>query len=447
MYEKFFGFAEKPFSLLPDAEFLYFSENHKSAYNVLEYSLTGQAGFTIITGEVGSGKTTLVQTFLKRVGVNTNIGLITNTPRSFDDLMKWVLLSFGLDYEATERVDLYRRFTDFLITQNAAGRSTLLIVDEAQNLGVETLEELRMLSNVNVSKNLLLQIVLVGQPELLDLLNQPELRQFAQRISMSYQLSALTPQETQAYIRHRLAVAGGDPMTFTGAACDAVFHLSKGVPRLINGLCDVALVYGFGEEQLRIDVDTVLAVYTDRSESGLGMGTNWPDKERLITEISRLGMAAEDKADVPPKVLATMPSAAGDLKGFDNAPSLVDELPVYPAATNFPNQEVPINGVETTEDIVETVSIQWKPLHSAENQTKLPEINAPSTDKRWQLLGRDSVAPVNEKEFVPVYGERRPYQSAGRSGRSSILRWILVFVALASILAGVWFISIGQTLI
>jgi type II secretory pathway predicted ATPase ExeA len=462
MYEQFYGFREKPFSLLPDAEFLYFSENHRSAYNVLEYSLTGQAGFTIITGEVGSGKTTLVQTFLKQVGVNTNIGLITNTPRSFDDLMKWVLLAFDLDYQTKERVELYRTFTDFLIAQNAAGRRSMLIVDEAQNLDVETLEELRMLSNVNVSKSLMLQIVLVGQPELLDLLNQPDLRQFAQRISMSYQLTALTQGETQAYIRHRLAVGGGDPLIFTGAACDAVFHLSKGVPRLINGLCDVALVYGFGEERSQIDVDVVLAVYADRSESGLGMGTNWPDKEELANEIAQLAVAVDDTADVPPNALAASQSVTGGIKKIANGSSLADYLPTYTLDPGLRMHGVPNERDETREDIGDAESAQWKPSNVAEKPSRTPnttalkskapeiktqEVGGPTADSRGVPAEMKNAFSPSSKQFVPVFGERRLYQAAGRSVRTTILRWVLMLIAIVSILIGGWLVLISQGMI
>ena len=272
MYENFYGFREKPFSLLPDPDFLYLSSKHSSAYSVLEYGLTGQAGFTVISGEVGSGKTTLVRRFLQQVGADTTVGLISNTPSGFGDLLRWILYAFDIDYQGKETVELHEAFIQFLIAQYAVGRRCVLIIDEAQNLKVETLEELRMLSNVNASKDLLLQVVLVGQPELAETLSRPDMSQFAQRISISYHLKALTLEETHAYIRHRLAVAGGDATIFTDAACDALYILSNGVPRVINGLCDIALVYGFGEETPQIDMETVLAVVEDRNQSSQWMG-------------------------------------------------------------------------------------------------------------------------------------------------------------------------------
>ncbi|MEM7172636.1 MAG: AAA family ATPase, partial [Pseudomonadota bacterium] len=183
MYESFYGLREKPFSLLPDPEFLYLSEKHRSALNVLQYGLTGQAGFTVVSGEVGSGKTTLVRRFLREVDSDTTIGMIHNTHRKLGDILQWILLAFDLDYRGKEKVQLYQIFTDFLIEQYALGRRSVLIIDEAQNLDADTLEELRMLSNVNASKDLVLQIILVGQPELVDTLSRPDLRQFAQRIA------------------------------------------------------------------------------------------------------------------------------------------------------------------------------------------------------------------------------------------------------------------------
>jgi len=312
MYESFYGFREKPFSLLPDPEFLYLSAKHSAAYSVLDYGLTGQAGFTVISGEVGSGKTTLVRRFLRQVGDDTTVGLISNTPRDFGNLLRWILYAFDLDYQGKETVELHEAFTEFLIAQYAAGRRCVLIVDEAQNLAPETLEELRMLSNVNASKDLLLQVVLVGQPELAETLNRPDLHQFAQRVAISYHLKALTLQETHAYIRHRLTVAGGDADAFTDAACDALYFLSKGIPRVINGLCDIALVYGFGEEMRQIDVDTVISVIEDRGQSGQWMGKDPPSREQIHEEVRRLVAARRTKVAARSKRVVGRQSVGGD---------------------------------------------------------------------------------------------------------------------------------------
>ena len=264
MYESFYGFREKPFSLVPDPEFLYLSQRHRGALNMLELALTRQVGITAITGEVGSGKTTVVRSFLNMVDADTTVGLITYTQPSIGDLLKWILWAFDLDYNAKDKVELYDRFIKFLIEQYAANHHTVLIIDEAQNLDAEMLEELRVLSNVYDDKEHVLQIIFIGQPELLQKLNRPELKQLAQRIAVSFHLGPLTFKETTAYIRHRLKVAGGDRDFFDEMACAAVHYFSEGIPRLINILCDSALVYGFAEEKLCLDFDTVLSVVEDR---------------------------------------------------------------------------------------------------------------------------------------------------------------------------------------
>lgn len=269
MYEEFFGFKGRPFSLLPDPDFLYPSRRHRMALNMLEYGLTVQAGMVVITGEVGSGKTTLIRRFLKTVGDDITVGLITNTHWSLNELLKWVLFGFGFETTVTDSVTLYKTLIDYLLAQYAANRRSILIIDEAQNLDIKALEELRVISNVNSEKDQLLQIVLVGQPELIDNLKVPEMRQFVQRISVHYHLEPLDCLDTAQYIRHRLKVAGGPIDLFSAEACAAIHYLTGGVPRLINTLCDFALVYGYAEDMKRIDFDTVLDVARDKQRAGL----------------------------------------------------------------------------------------------------------------------------------------------------------------------------------
>lgn len=269
MYEDFYGLREKPFSLLPDPGFLYLSRHHRTALNLLEYGLISQAGFIVITGEVGSGKTTLIRRVINSAGEDLVIGNITNTHAASGNLLNWIASAFELDCGADDGVDLYNRFVQFVVTQYAAGRRMVLIVDEAQNIDVNLLEELRMLSNINSEKDQLLQLVLVGQPELLETLKRPELRQFAQRISVHHHLVPLELGETAKYIRHRLRVAGGSPDIFDLQACVAVHYFCGGIPRLINMLCDLALVYGYSEDLAVIDLDTIIDAVQDRSNGGL----------------------------------------------------------------------------------------------------------------------------------------------------------------------------------
>ena len=253
MYEAFYGLKEKPFTILPDPGFLYLGQVHSMAYSMLEYGVVNRAAFTVITGEIGSGKTTLVRHLLNGLGRDARVGLISNTQRDFGELLQWVLLAFGLDFRAKTKIELYDTFTKFLIAEYGAGRRTLLIIDEAQNLDAGTLEELRMLSNINADKDQLLQMILVGQPGLRDQLHRPELVQFAQRISVDYHIKPLSLVEGIRYIHHRVRVAGREEPLFANPAAALIHRAARGLPRRINILADLALVYAFCEEAPRVD--------------------------------------------------------------------------------------------------------------------------------------------------------------------------------------------------
>ncbi|HWS02838.1 MAG TPA: AAA family ATPase [Gammaproteobacteria bacterium] len=269
MYETHFGLREKPFSLLPDPSFLYLSDKHRTALALLQYGLSNQAGFTAITGGIGTGKTTLIRYLLNTMAQDVTVGLISNTHRSFGELLQWILLAFNLDYANKSKVEMYQTFVDFMVREYARKRRTVLIVDEAQNMSADTLEELRMLSNINADKDQVLQVVLVGQQQLRDTLRRPDLVQFAQRIAVDYHLTAMTAEDTQAYIRHRLSVAGGEAELFTDEACAAVHRYSHGVPRLVNLLSDLAMVYGYAERRDQIDADLIADVARDKQAGGL----------------------------------------------------------------------------------------------------------------------------------------------------------------------------------
>jgi type II secretory pathway predicted ATPase ExeA len=273
MYEKFYGLREKPFALTPDPHFLYMGQHHKRALLQLEYGLANEAAFLLITGEVGSGKTTLIRYLLGLVDERNTVGLISNTARNADRLLQWVCSAYGLDVAGGDDVALYNGFVDFAIKEYAGGRRVVLIVDEAQNLGRNKLEELRVLSNVNVDKHLVLQTILVGQPELRDLMRSPQLRQFAQRIGADYHIGTLSEAETFNYVRHRLRVAGSPRLdVFRTAALQLVHASSRGVPRLVNQLCDTALVYGYAEQCERIDAALMQDVIKDRCAGGIFPG-------------------------------------------------------------------------------------------------------------------------------------------------------------------------------
>jgi type II secretory pathway predicted ATPase ExeA len=269
MYESFYGMREKPFSLTPDPQFLVLARPHRRALTQLEYSVSSAAAFCLITGEVGSGKTTLIRHLLRLVGQTVTVGLISNTNANLDRLLQWVCMSFGLDYSGKDDVTLYDLFTHFLIDEYSKGHKVILIVDEAQNLGPSRLEELRVLSNINVDKHLLLQTILVGQPQLREIIRAPEMLQLAQRISASCHICPLSVDEARIYVHHRLRIAGGSLRLFSNAAVRLVYEHSKGIPRLINVYCDRALVYGYADGRPRIDSDLMAQVIEDRRASGL----------------------------------------------------------------------------------------------------------------------------------------------------------------------------------
>ncbi|MES9962311.1 MAG: AAA family ATPase [Candidatus Sedimenticola sp. 20ELBAFRAG] len=283
MYETFYGFKEKPFSLLPDPGFLYFGKKHTIAFSMLEYAMMNHAGFTVLTGEVGSGKTTLLRHLLNKLDPRLTVGLVSNTHQDMGELLQWLLMAFDQPYKGMGKVELYEAFYDFLLGEYSNKRDVVLIIDEAQNLSADTLEELRLVSNINMGKHMVLQVVLVGQPELRDKLKSPQLLQFSQRILVDYHLQPLSERETLEYINHRMKVVGRSTQVFTPEAMAMVFHASGGVPRIINILCETALVYGYAEKQLIIDHALMRDVIQDKHDSGMLQGLQTlPDTLSLV---------------------------------------------------------------------------------------------------------------------------------------------------------------------
>jgi len=266
MYERFFKLQSKPFAMNPDPTFLYHSRQHSMALTMLEYAIESQAGFCLLTGEIGSGKTTVLRQLIRMVGDRLTVGLISNTHDRFQTILPWALSALGVP-TARDASDIaqYEALIDFVIAEYGRGRRTLLIFDEAQNLSVQALEELRLLSNVNSEKDLALQVLLVGQPELRSKLERPELTQFAQRVSVDFHLESLSLGDARAYIRHRLTVAGGDPGLFEPEAIAYVHARARGIPRLMNQLCDLALVYAFAEQRQSVDELLVRQVLQERN--------------------------------------------------------------------------------------------------------------------------------------------------------------------------------------
>jgi general secretion pathway protein A len=261
MYEQFYNLRERPFNLVPDPDFLYLSPQHKLARAYLEYGIRQRLGFVVLTGEVGTGKTTLIKSLIRARETGQRLGVLYQTSMAAGDLLDTLLREFEVRGHYPNRTAKLAAFNQFLLSAYSRSENVVLLVDEAQNLGPEALEEIRLLSNLQTEKEPLLQVILVGQPGLRERLRHPSLRQLAQRVSVHYHLNPLNFQETKEYINYRLARAGGSGI-FTESALEKLFHYSQGVPRRINAWCDLALVAGFAETRPEIDgefIDTVVA--------------------------------------------------------------------------------------------------------------------------------------------------------------------------------------------
>ncbi|MGH8258661.1 MAG: AAA family ATPase [Steroidobacteraceae bacterium] len=255
MYLELFKLKELPFRLSPDPQFLYLSKQHARAKAYMESTIWFTDGFVVITGEIGSGKTTLIESFLQEIQKDVVVAQINQTQVSAVDFLQAVLVQFGFSPFRMKKAELIATINNFLVEQYAAGRKVLLIVDEAQNLSLRVLEEVRLLSGVETTKEKVLRIILAGQPELNEKLDAPELVQLAQRIRLRFHLGTLTPAEMRAYVQHRLEVAGAaDRPIFSEDTYPEIFRYTGGVPRLINTLCDTAMMSAYS-----VDRDNVIA--------------------------------------------------------------------------------------------------------------------------------------------------------------------------------------------
>jgi general secretion pathway protein A len=275
MYESFYGLKEKPFNLTPDPDYLYMSPGHENAYMHLEYAIQESKGFVVVTGEVGSGKTTLINYLLRKIPQAIHVGIINNTFVQPQELLKMICNEFEIQFEDSDKTVLLTRLYGYLLEQFSKRERVILIIDEAQNLSENTLEEIRMLSNLESEKDHLIQMILVGQPQLKEKLQRKSMEQFVQRVNVYCHLDALDKVDVENYIRHRLTVAGAQNLdVFDPEAIKAIYKDSLGIPRLINTLCDAAFVYGYADDVKVIGRDLIEAVAKARN---LGVKGNGPD--------------------------------------------------------------------------------------------------------------------------------------------------------------------------
>jgi general secretion pathway protein A len=296
MYESFYGFKEKPFDLHPDPDYLYMSRVHENTYTHLEYAIVENKGFVVVTGEIGSGKTTLTNYLLNKIGEEIQVGLVNNTNIQPAEFLKMICKEFELDPKTSDKAELLDIFSGYLIDQFAAGERVVLIIDEAQNLTNDTMEEIRMLSNIETEKHHLIQIILVGQPELKFKLQQSNLKQFSQRVTVHCHLRGLEKDEVSEYIRHRLEVGGSKRSDiFKKETIERIAEYSRGIPRLINVLCDSSLVYGFADEMATIDTNILENVYEELK--ALGTFTDYDAKPSADPQPPRSATAALSASD------------------------------------------------------------------------------------------------------------------------------------------------------
>jgi type II secretory pathway predicted ATPase ExeA/TolA-binding protein len=344
MYETHYHLKTKPFTLLPDPEFLYLGAKHKMALSLLEYGLTNGSALIVIAGDPGTGKTTLLNRLLDETRHPWTVGVLSNTHVGIGGLLPWIAASFDLSIAGKSDVEAFHEFAKFLERERTAGRRVLLMVDEAQNIGTAMLEELRLLSNLNDGRRRSLQILLSGQLGLRDLLKGPGMVQFAQRIGVEYTLEALSEEETHGYMRHRLDVAGRRTPLFTTLASRSVFRLTGGTPRLINQLCDHALVYGFAAQVEVITSGIVLETAAARDRHGV-----FPFKvspESVEWSQQAIGEEREEvKSFVTGNSPSNTPVPPSDQDGGQDLPVLYREAMALQEAGNFKQAIVLFNRV------------------------------------------------------------------------------------------------------
>ena len=382
MYERYFQLRERPFALSPDPDYLYPSKVHQEALSYLRYGIEGHAGFVVITGEIGSGKTTMLQSLLGGLDRMTTVARIMNTMLDPRELLEAIMLDFGMDPTGMSKPVLLHRLGGFLVQQRQAGRLTLLVVDEAQNLSLPALEEIRMLSNLETEKSKLLQIVLIGQPELRETLSQPRLEQLRQRITVSYHLPPLDADETANYINHRLKrAAAGAPMQLPRVVTDVIHGRSRGIPRLINVIADAALLLAYGMDRRDIDAAIVQEAIQELDESGV---LRAPQQEGATAAPQVGAMAASPVSAIQPQVGAIAASPVG----------------MTPASELGPVPEAPLGVTAVDADMPPAIKPAVRPNPPAPNRILAPQ----TTSAHPHLSYRHTAA---ESHWLTAEGSHR----------------------------------------
>ena len=438
MHEDYFGFTEKPFSLTPDPKYLYRSASHGSAFELLQYAIRRREGFVVITGDIGTGKTTLCRAVLDQLDRRTFTALVLNPFISEEDLLRVILQDFGVvsreeikrgRLAGVSKQELIEALNEFLLSLLPIGAGALLIIDEAQNLPLQTLEQIRILSNLETDKEKLLQVVLVGQPNLRDLLRSPALRQLDQRVSIRFELNPLSRDETAAYIGHRLTIAGGGSVvSFTPRAVSKVYRYSGGTPRLINLLCDRALLGAFGERTNRV-TDKIVASAADSLELSRAAGTGWLTRQhRWALLAGAVAIAAASTALYAGISQARRPSTP------PSAPPVITRDVVLPAPRASAPQAAATTGGSTPVEApapaprsvsysivvgsfrhraeAESLSRDLRALGFDEHVVRIRLINATSGAWHQVLAGPYADAAVADREYqrvrrMPAYSDAR----------------------------------------
>jgi len=379
MYEEFFGLTCKPFQITPDPEFLYLSGTHRKALNYLEYGIQENSGFILITGEIGAGKTTLLRHVMKSLPRTVHVARIFNT-RVDDRTLLWMINEeFGIETQGRSKAEIQRDLNRFLIEKFSKGEQCVLMIDEAQNLSRDLLEEVRLLSNLETDKNKLLQIVLVGQPELRAMLLRADLEQFSQRITVGCHLRPLRPEETEAYVRHRLRIAGNEgAVTFEDGVFEEIFRFSGGIPRVINVICEWALLSAFSEQTKHLSLELIHEI-TEEMEADRRTGLPSPAGDGPEREESAERTASPAELENLSRELADVRERLSHLE------RLVTRLGISVL-------ERLVRSSETGEELGETVAFLESAFGRLAGKKEGESAGDASAENRLRLLKKDDVA-------------------------------------------------------